>query len=531
MVPLELPDPVRNGQQLGARFEVLALQQDRHPGRVAPLRIGRDAVLGIVEAAGYSEVAPRPHQADPQRSVAGADVGVDQGAARGRDIPGMAQAAVEAHGQRPQRLFEGQSRGQAAGDAFPLQGEGTAALLRLLGRNVPAHDVDHSPQGVGAVQHGSRSPHHLDALGGHRFDRHRVVRRRRRQVAGALPVLEHEQAVAAQSAQHGTGRSRAHGALRHPGLIIHGLGNGAAQVLAELAAAENDFRLVKRGGRPLVLVLDNRLLHVHGFMADPEIDVGGVPRLDPHLETGAPVCEVQRLQDVHPRGQGGEEEVPSGVADAAAVDSLDDHVGPGHRLTRIGVDNVTGERPCCRGVQGRCRQKCGKGSRAVDQPLLAFLVVIVVVIVVGVGVLGARPAFFDVDLDILRDEIGVVVVVQLDNQGGLPFFEADDVEGPGAVFLVVLDFGDALVADLPVKGIAVVRVRDEPVAVLGEEAHGQQGCFQAVPDLDFPLYLAVLVADQLLAAAEDDQAERLGVLFLLMGVYGIVVVAAAGKQQ
>ena len=72
---------------------------------------------------------------------------------------------------------------------------------------------------------------------------------------------------------------------------------------------------------------------------------------------------------------------------------------------------------------------------------------------------------------------------------------------------------------------------DEPVAVLGEEAHGQQGCFQAVSDLDFPLYLAAFLADELLAAAEDDQAERLGVVIPLMGVYGIVVVAAAGKQQ
>ena len=285
---------------------MLALQEDRYPQRVAPLRIGRDAVLGIVEAARYPEVAPRPHQADPQRSVAGADVGVGEGAARGRDIPGIAQAAVEAHGQRPQRLLEGQAGGQAAGDAFPLPGEGTVAPLRMLGRDVPADDVDHPSQCVGAVHQGPRAPHHLDALGGHRFDRHRVVRRRRGKIAGALPVLEHEQAVAAQSAQYGTGGRRAHGALRHPGLVVHGLGNGAAQVLAELAAAENDFRLLQRGNRPLVIVLDNRLVHVEVFMADPEIGVGGVPRLDPHLETGVVVSEVQDLQDVHPRSQGGE---------------------------------------------------------------------------------------------------------------------------------------------------------------------------------------------------------------------------------
>ena len=157
----------------------------------------------------------------------------------------MTQAAVETQGERSQRLFECQPGGKAAGDAFPLPGEGTVALLRLFGRDVSADDVDDSPQRVGAVKQGSRAPHHLDALGGHWFDRHRVVRRRRGQVAGALPVLEHEQAVAAQSAHYGTGGRRAHGALRHPGLVVHGLGDGAAEILTELAAAENDFRFVK----------------------------------------------------------------------------------------------------------------------------------------------------------------------------------------------------------------------------------------------------------------------------------------------
>ena len=125
----------------------------------------------------------------------------------------------------------------------------------------------------------------------------------------------------------------------------------------------------------------------------------------------------------------------------------------------------------------------------------------------------------------------MVVVDQIEHQGGLPFFQTGDVEGPGAVFLVLFDFGDAFVGDFPVKTIPVVRVRGELVAVLGDEAHDQQGCFQAVPDFDFAFYLAVFLADELLAAAEDDQAERLGVLFPLMGVYGIVVVATAGNQQ
>ena len=59
-----------------------------------------------------------------------------------------------------------------------------------------------------------------------------------------------------------------------------------------------------------MLVLDNGLLHVQGFMADLEIDVGGVPRLDSHLETGIAVTEVQRLQDVFTPGvRAGKEEV------------------------------------------------------------------------------------------------------------------------------------------------------------------------------------------------------------------------------
>ena len=145
----------------------------------------------------------------------------------------------------------------------------------------------------------------------------------------------------------------------------------------------------------------------------------------------------------------------------------------------------------------------------------------------------ARAIFLDVDFDFLGNEVGVTVVIDFEHDVSLPFFEADDVEGPGSVFRVVLYLGDAFIADLPVERIAVVSIRGErfAVAVLGDEAHGEQGRFLAVPHFNFPLHLAILIAHDLLAAIADNQADSFGMVVCVVVVDGVVVVAAArGKK-
>ena len=99
-----------------------------------------------------------------------------------------------------------------------------------------------------------------------------------------------------------------------------------------------------------------------------------------------PRCRV--LQDVHPRGQGGEQEVPSGVRLTRP------RLIPSMTTVAQGTGSPVSESTTCPAsapVAAACRGPAARysaeGNRAENQPSLAILVVIFV----GVGVLGARP--------------------------------------------------------------------------------------------------------------------------------------------
>ena len=145
--------------------------------------------------------------------------------------------------------------------------------------------------------------------------------------------------------------------------------------------------------------------------------------------------------------------------------------------------------------------------------LIVVLIIVLIVVLIIVRGFRARTAFFDVDFDFFRDEVGVASVVDFEDDGRLALLQADDVKSPSTVFGVMLDFGDALVGNFPAKGEAIGRVWGKEVAIFGDKAHGQQGRFQVVAHFDFACDLAVLVADDLLAAAENNQAEGFGVFF------------------
>ena len=257
---------------------------------------------------------PGPHQPDAGGGVAGADPGVGQFPARGGDGAGVAQTAVGAQRQRAEGVLEGQAAGEAPVDALPLPGEGAPQAVGQLGGHVSPHHVDDPGQGIGSVEQGPGAAYHLDALGGHGLDGHGVVRGGGRQIAGALAVLEHQQAVAAQAPQHRPRGRRAHGSLGDARLVVDGLGDGAAQVLAQLAAAEDDLGFLERGEGVDPFALDDHGPHLDGLVTDLEIDVDGIAGGYFDFEAGVVVADAQSAQDMDAGGYIGKEEVPLGVA-------------------------------------------------------------------------------------------------------------------------------------------------------------------------------------------------------------------------
>lgn len=81
------------------------------------------------------------------------------------------------------------------------------------GRDLMTDQVDHAAQRARAVEQRHRPAHHLDPLGGEWVDRDRVIHRGRREIPGALTILEDHDAIPAHPADHRASRGRPH--LRH----------------------------------------------------------------------------------------------------------------------------------------------------------------------------------------------------------------------------------------------------------------------------------------------------------------------------
>ena len=100
------------------------------------------------------------------------------------------------------------------------------AVDRLLGHTV-VDDVDHSADGIAAVEQRRRSAYHLDAIGDERIDRHRVIERQRRSIEHADAVLQDAHAVAIEAADNRPAGAGAKGGARKPGLAREGLAKRA----------------------------------------------------------------------------------------------------------------------------------------------------------------------------------------------------------------------------------------------------------------------------------------------------------------
>ncbi len=201
-----------------------------------------DAVLAPVEAVRRAEVAAR---ADP-RCAAGdvdrLDAGVLERAERRGHVARAAAARLEAQRDRPRGPDHVAAAGEAAVHRLPLQAQAAVHAVAERGRHLVTDHVDDAAQRVAAVEQGGRPAQHLDLRGGDCLDRYGVVGRGGREVADALAVLEDQDPVAAEPADHGARRRRSVRDRGEPGLPLQRSGDGHVEAAVQLLAAQHGRR-------------------------------------------------------------------------------------------------------------------------------------------------------------------------------------------------------------------------------------------------------------------------------------------------
>ena len=95
-----------------------------------------------------------------------------------------------------------------------------------------------------------RTAHHFDLAGGRRVGRDRMIARLARQVAHALAVLEHADAIAVEAANHRPRRGVAEFTHRDAGGFGQRRANRRFEILGQLLAVEHGGRLVRLELRP-----------------------------------------------------------------------------------------------------------------------------------------------------------------------------------------------------------------------------------------------------------------------------------------
>ena len=96
-----------------------------------------------------------------------------------------------------------------AGVRCEIEREVTGRSLQRARRNLIGDDVHQAADRIGAVQQRRRSAHDFDSLGRRRVQRHAVIAGLTREVADALAVLQHRDAVAVETTNDRTRRTRA----------------------------------------------------------------------------------------------------------------------------------------------------------------------------------------------------------------------------------------------------------------------------------------------------------------------------------
>ena len=121
---------------------------------------------------------------------------------------------------------------------------------RSLRRNRIGDHVDKAADRVRAVQQRRGTAHHFDPPRGRRIGRDRVIAGLARQIAHALAVFEHRDAIAVEAANDWSRRGGAELAHRDPGSLRQRRANRRLEVLRQLLPVEHRRRLIRLELRP-----------------------------------------------------------------------------------------------------------------------------------------------------------------------------------------------------------------------------------------------------------------------------------------
>ena len=270
----DVDDPAGVGP-FGAEIEAVLLLVDANRLRLLQRVLGLlagpwEPVVGLVPRPGEADhhVLAEPGSAD--RATRGFAVrignraarqvgllaGLDRGIARrtrpgeSRDVVvfGFAGVAVRMHADRVDAAINPARGAQFLVDGFAAQFGCTRPAIHLAGRDAPIDHVDDTAHGAAAVKECRWSLQHFDLVGQDLLDADRVVRAQVADVERADAVLQHQHALAGQSANDRAACAGAEEARGHAGLRRERLAEAARDAAGQIIAGEHDGGLHEIGG-------------------------------------------------------------------------------------------------------------------------------------------------------------------------------------------------------------------------------------------------------------------------------------------
>ena len=131
--------------------------------------------------------------------------------------------------------------------------------------------------------------------------------------------------------------------MGYPRLVVDGLADRASEILPQLAAAENDLRLLQRGDLLSPLAHHDDGLESNRLVTNGKNEVGCVAGRHHSAEARVVVTHAQCLQDVVPNRKRGKQKIAIGITVVSAVESLNEHDGPSHRFAGLRIHDMPGE--------------------------------------------------------------------------------------------------------------------------------------------------------------------------------------------
>ncbi|MNS93656.1 hypothetical protein D3C72_1278410 [compost metagenome] len=170
------------------------------------------------------------------------------GVAGNAQVIELATVGVQVQGKAAIAGF--QFAGAAAGGVGPAiaQLAGTLNTVDGRGGNAVIKAIDHSTNGVAAIEQGSGTTDDFDALNGRRVQRYGVIVGQRRRIQGTDTIAQNTDAVAIQAADHRTTGPGAEPGRSDAGLVVQGLAEATFLLQGQVVTFEHC-----RGGSQLAV--------------------------------------------------------------------------------------------------------------------------------------------------------------------------------------------------------------------------------------------------------------------------------------